>query len=137
MSVCLSLIIFPALTTPLGEPGMQNQPWLGETLMMPKSSFLLLPTYFCGRLAHLLKVLSHYGGTGFLPLGRYIWLPNWFTGIGLKVVPRMRESRLLTPSGRGKRVHILAEPCTYTVSEEGCITSSDAKMYDLDKYRPT
>lgn len=63
MSVCLSLIIFPALTLPR-LARYANQPWLLERDFNdakadrpPTSS-----TYFCGRLAHLLKVLSHYGG---------------------------------------------------------------------------
>ena len=38
------------------------------------------------------------------------------TGIGYKVVPRLRESRLLAPSGHGgefthPRAHLLADPC--------------------------
>ena len=36
-----------------------------------------------------------------------LWQTN--TGLGKRVVPRLRESRLLTSSGRGARVH---EFCT-------------------------
>ena len=45
------------------------------------------------------------------------WLISKFSGIGHKVGPRLRESRLLVTSGHGveftqPRVHLLADPCT-------------------------
>ena len=49
---------------------------------------------------------------------KVIWCNGVCTGIGYKMGPGLRESRLLAPSGRGgreftqPRTHLIADPCT-------------------------
>ena len=39
--------------------------------------------------------------------GEYVLVCTLYTGLGKKVVPRLRESRFLIPSGCGVRVHTI------------------------------
>ena len=83
-----------------------------------KSTFLILSTD--GRTTATAAVFyvpdaSETDLRGVCERGRRIML---FTWIGQKVGPRLRESRLLAPSGRGgeftqPREHLLADPCRF------------------------